>query len=109
MRADGRIVAVIAAVPLPPLPVPVLPAPSGTRPVVHVDGRWDADDDLLAVDRLVHDAECEGDFELVVETARPEEVLLRYQRLLPSRNDASNADAFRTAEARHAVLHDLSL
>src|SRR5690606_31131593 len=67
------------------------------------------DDDLLAFDRAVHAAEAEGDFELAVETARPTEVLLRYQRLLPRRNDASTSDAFRTVEARHAALHDRSL
>jgi hypothetical protein len=76
---------------------------------VVVDEAWDAPGvDLLAFDRRVHAAEDAGGVQLVIRTARPCEVRLRYQRLTPVRNEASASTAFSALLERHRALHDLS-
>jgi len=77
--------------------------------VLRVGPEWDDEGaDLLAFDRLVHAVEG-GPVELRLEVQRPEEVLLRYQRLWPWRNAASRGRAFRAFERLHRALHDVSL
>lgn len=79
-------------------------------PVAHIGPEWDDPDaDLLTFDRLVHHLELDGPFDLRVEVARPHQVLLRFQRLWPWTNAASETEAFRRFFARHTALHDLSL
>jgi hypothetical protein len=71
--------------------------------------------ELLAFDRRVHAAEDRGAFAMeiagdgdldLLRTAT--EVLLRYQRLVPTWNEHSSTDVFARVLARHAALHDRS-
>lgn len=77
--------------------------------VLRIGPEWDDPDaDLLAFDRRAHAVEGRP-FTLSLGVRRPEEVLLRYQRLWPWRNAASRTDAFRAFERVHRGLHDTSL
>jgi hypothetical protein len=77
--------------------------------VVSIGPEWnDPGTDLLEIDRRVHAYEGQP-FVLQLAVAHPEQVLLRYQRIWPFRNGASDTDAFRTFERQHAELHDCSL
>jgi hypothetical protein len=67
--------------------------------------------ELLAVDRLVHDAEDDGGrVEVVAEDpAHAGEVALRYQRLALRTNAASADPAFQAVLGRHRARHDTRL
>lgn len=76
---------------------------------LHIGPEWDRPEaDLLEFDRRVHTIEGRP-IALHLEVGRPEEVLLRYQRLWPWRNEASRTEAFRAVERAHRRLHDISL
>ena len=64
--------------------------------------------DLLAADRVVHAAEDRGPVELRADDDLWEEVLLRYQRLLPVANGGSATAAFLGVLRAHRARHDLS-
>lgn len=62
--------------------------------------------DLLAADRLVHAVEDRGPVELRADDDLWEEVLLRYQRLLPVANAASSTPGFLRVLRVHRMRHD---
>lgn len=71
--------------------------------------------DLLELDRRVHEAESHGSFALVLTgsvgevTRAAPQILARYQRLVPQRNQHSSGDLFRSVLAHHRAIHRIDL